>query len=643
VGPGSSKPQFAGVLDLGLRDVGVENQPRRMAGQFGKTYVKVLFFVVVAFFVTCATLGATGARWAALPAAAMLTAGSLFIVIRAVKRSPLTVVRVNADGRNQATWVLIAMMKTIAVAAVVVGGLLGLPIVAFALFMSFYAWRARGRMPTLLRGLRPLLAPGETVLGDVAGRFKGVWRWHEGFRLVLATDARLLIVGATRSAQPTILADLSYARISGYAVEWLYGGRFGRLTLTVDADGDAPPVTHTISDTNPANLVSVLEALDAHGVAAEDPAVAAEATRLWDEARTGARGTAPHAPAAQAKRPLFDRVAMNTPDFDRGLWLLLAVVGAFLYIPHSSLGVDAGSTAVALVGFVVIPVICAVCGYVARTRSALAYLVPLNLLLTPGFFYTDADDTVVLMVVLSVLAAAGLSIGARLRAAKDPAPPAPDPTRPARGSLRYTLSGVSLVRLTGILLGLMLVAVASASAAGIELPTLRMALDEFRAKQVAVDGRSNLTGGAASVRYTRGPDLREFILDGAGAGQPPYDGAQWELRSSFRKGYNVVSLGHLVQDPPLDDPAAIAAFVERKDREHADLAGEDVSHTTRVVDGRRGYVWNHSSSRDYWYYAAWFPHPEHTVRVECIARRQKERFQRLCAEALDSLEFRDER
>jgi hypothetical protein len=59
-----------------------------------------------------------------------------------------------------------------------------------------------------------------------------------------------------------------------------------------------------------------------------------------------------------------------------------------------------------------------------------------------------------------------------------------------------------------------------------------------------------------------------------------------------------------------------------------------------VVDGRRGYVWDHGSPYGYRYYAAWFPHPVHTVRVECIASRQKDRFERICAEAVRSLEFR---
>ena len=69
------------------------------------------------------------------------------------------------------------------------------------------------------------------------------------------------------------------------------------------------------------------------------------------------------------------------------------------------------------------------------------------------------------------------------------------------------------------------------------------------------------------------------------------------------------------------------------------MPGAPVTHTTRVVDGRTGYVWEYRSHRGYWQYAAWFPQPVHSVRVECIAKTEVARFQRLCAEAMGSLRF----
>ena len=171
------------------------------------------------------------------------------------------------------------------------------------------------------------------------------------------------------------------------------------------------------------------------------------------------------------------------------------------------------------------------------------------------------------------------------------------------------------------------------------ISSLRLAVDELTVEQVPADGRSNLTGGAASLTYTTGPGLKEFIADehwDAG----PNDGARWELRSSFTKGENVVSLAHYVFDAPrLDDAVAVAGFVADKDREHSRIAEHRVRHTERVVDGRKGYVWTHRNDRGFWHYAAWFPQPVHTVRVECVAKRQERRFRRLCSEAIGSLRF----
>jgi hypothetical protein len=195
-----------------------------------------------------------------------------------------------------------------------------------------------------------------------------------------------------------------------------------------------------------------------------------------------------------------------------------------------------------------------------------------------------------------------------------------------------------LVRISGVLLATVVTLAAVSAAAGFELSSPRLAVDEATAKQLRVDGRSNLTGNAASLTYTPGPDLREFVTDeDRGAG--PNDGARWELRSSFSEGYNVVSLAHYIFEPRLDDDEAIADFVADKDREHERAAGRRVRHTERVVDGRTGYVWKHRDRRGYWQYAAWFPHPVHSVRIECLARGEAARFKRLCAEAVRTLRF----
>ena len=333
--------------------------------------------------------------------------------------------------------------------------------------------------------------------------------------------------------------------------------------------------TLLISSIAPANLLSIAKALHAHGVATEDPEALLEAEGEWEEALRRGR----------SRSRLIDRAAMNTREFDRGLWLLLGLCAAVFYV--NPFGIGLGESNEALPVLLAVPVVCAICGYVARTTSSLAYLVPLNLLVAPAFFFADAGDVIGLMLLLSTLATVGLWAGSALR--RGPASPG---RRAARGSLRHALSGPGLIRISGMLLAAMVALVATAGAAGFELPTLRLAVEEATAKQLPVDGRSNLTGGAASLTYTPGPDLRELVTD-----EPPLagpnDGARWELRSSFTKGYNVVTLGHYIFEPPLDDDAALTDFLADKDRAHSRLAGFRVTHTERVVDGRRGYVWDH--------------------------------------------------
>ncbi|MEA2375937.1 MAG: hypothetical protein QOD53_2400 [Thermoleophilaceae bacterium] len=629
-----SKPNLQGVVDLGLRDVGVENDPRRQAAHFGKMVVQLFALVIVSAVVTCALVVLTRPDpWIVLVLGLAWTAGMFVLVFRMVKRSPPVVVKVTAEGTNQATWLMIGPSLLFAVAAVLGGwGALVIPVVVLTAIVVLVAWHGRGRAPEALRELRLLLAADESVLGDGAGLTRVLRKWTESFRLVVATDRRLLVASSPRSTE-RLLVDVPYERVSRFGVEWKYLGRIGVLSLTVSGVDGAPSETHVISVMAPANLLSIAEALQSHGVHSDDPAAVSQAERAWEEVQR----------PGKSLNGLLDRAAMDTQEFDRGLWLLLGLTILLFYGRSFGLGIGSSRGAWAVV-LLVFPFLCGICGYVSATRSSLAYIVPLNLLIAPVFLFYEAGNVIWTMVVLSAIAAVCLVAGSALRSAtarlanthaEVAASPSP---RPARGSLRYTVGGLSLVRLTGMVLAAVVAAAVIASAAGFDLSNLRLAVFEANTKQVPVDGRSSLSGGAASLTYTPGPDLHEFISD-QHLRRGMYDGARWELRSSWTKGFNVVSLAHYVFEPPLDNPAAVAAFVARKDRQHTDLAGFSVTHTQLVVHGRRGYVWNHDSRNGYWYYAAWFPQPVHSVRVECIARDQVDRFKRLCTEAMRSLTF----
>ena len=134
---------------------------------------------------------------------------------------------------------------------------------------------------------------------------------------------------------------------------------------------------------------------------------------------------------AEPRQRLLDRAAMSTPEFDRGLWLLLGLSAVAFYLNPFGVGLGLRGRRVRCTG--VVPVLCVVCGYVSGTRSSLAYIVPLNLLVTPAFFFADTARRDRPMVVLSALAAIGLSgrVGAAARARRRARS-----AQPARGSLR---------------------------------------------------------------------------------------------------------------------------------------------------------------------------------------------------------------
>lgn len=582
------------MTDLGLRDVGVRNAPRRLAARAGMAAAAALGMVIA----VCALIALTHPGRAL---ATVLAVGGVVSVLAAglklMARAGPVAVRVAPGGTSHLTWHFLASLAFSAASAVFVAGALALPIVALLGAVGVLAWRQRDVFPAALGRVRDGVA-GETVLGDGIGLAPGARR-ASALRIVVATDRRLLV--ADRDGP---VLDVPYAGIERFGVAWRTAGLHGELSLT--AKGEA----HLVRTMVPANLVSIAQALVAHGVRADDPELVADAVRGWEAAR-------------RAPVPLRERPAARTPGFDRALWLLLAVTAAILY--GTRLSLPAGAVAIGLA--------CVVSGYLSGTRLALVYLVPLNLLLAPLFFVTDVSEVLASMVALSTVAAVGLRAGALLRGRLRPAEPV---VPPEAGAVRTAVGGLSLVRLSGMVLAAVVALTVTAGAAGYDLSTVRLAYQELFGHQLPVDGRSDLTQGAASITYTPRAGLHELVTDEHWTADPG-DGARWELRSSFKAGDNHVSLASYVFAPRLDDAAAVADFVAGKDEEHERLAGAPVEHTRRRIDGHDAYVWEHDDRRGYWYRVVWVPAPVHSVRLECIARREVAVFKRLCAQATASL------
>jgi hypothetical protein len=392
-----TRPIFQSVVDLGLRDVGIKNEPRKLAGQLGKALLALVALVLVSALVMCAVLLRTDADVPVFLAFFLVwLAVGLYLTFRALKRSSPVVVKVNAEGTNHAVWLLILPAVLMLAQVALMGDPRLIPLVVVMLVFAVVGWRARGRIPALLRRVRDQLGSTETVLGDGMGVVRGASNRREAFRLIVATDRRLLVASSSRAPGGYMLVDAPYRDISRFGIEWKLGGRTGELSMDVAAlDGETG--TQVISNIAPLNLLSIARALDSHGVPMDDPEVLADAERAWEEAQ---RGTAP-------RRRLLDPTAMSTPEFDHALWLLIVCCGITFYLtPFGGGGVEI---------LIATALSCLACGYASGTSASIAYLAPLNLLLAPGFFITAASDVVAAMFGLSAIGALCLFAGSALR------------------------------------------------------------------------------------------------------------------------------------------------------------------------------------------------------------------------------------
>jgi hypothetical protein len=113
-----------------------------------------------------------------------------------------------------------------------------IPVVALSLIMTLILWRARGQVPDVLRQLRSLLAANESVLGDGVGVMPGARGFRgrqDAWRLIVATDQRLLVTRSTRSPNAFVLVDAPYHDVSRFGIEWKRRGLVGVLSLTAPA------------------------------------------------------------------------------------------------------------------------------------------------------------------------------------------------------------------------------------------------------------------------------------------------------------------------------------------------------------------------------------------------------------------------
>src|SRR5687768_8764977 len=158
-----SRRAIQSVVDLGLRDVGVRNEPRRFAVHFAKWFVPLAALIALSIAALCAVVIKTDVGAASAVAAFMVmwTVGGFLVAVQMARRSPPMVIKIRADGANQAAGLMIVPSLLLALGGVLLGHLLALPLLVLTVLMVLVVWRARGRIPDMLRRLQPLLASGE--------------------------------------------------------------------------------------------------------------------------------------------------------------------------------------------------------------------------------------------------------------------------------------------------------------------------------------------------------------------------------------------------------------------------------------------------------------------------------------------------
>jgi hypothetical protein len=180
--------------------------------------------------------------------------------------------------------------------------------------------------------------------------------------------------------------------------------------------------------------------------------------------------------------------------------------------------------------------------------------------------------------------------------------------------------------------------IASASTNGAPAP----APARIDGTQLAADGRSNLPGGGATIRYKPVADDFEVTHD-ANAGGGPHDDATWSVLhwDPGEKTRTVLELHHYIFVPPPTMPADIDHLVARESMGDASNAGHQVTPTRGRTDGRTSYTWNYVSKDHRWNHVIWVFAPTHSYRIYCLTPvDDKTGFRQRCMDAVKTLKIK---
>lgn len=444
-----NKPNQRVVIDFGFRDVGLRPQPVRSVVAFGAHMVAIFVGLIVAMFAICVVIAVTGVgRWAVPVFAFLLVAFLLWASFKSISSRPPTVVRVQEDGTNGTVWRIAVLTATmIAIAALTRDAFF----IAIAVAMTILAGligKRRQVMPKVLQQVRAALAVNELVTGDASGvELAHRFRKDAGHMLV-ATDRRLLKIHITDPKLGSVeIESVAYNEIHSCHFSWARLGSAATVVLEFAAKDGLPADSLTLGYMVPLNAMSVIAALDEHGVICVGPSLDRDfALACASAPQEPAERQAPAAPPAlgaptpaeqlanavreQPRRPILpDLEEARGSDFDLGLWTFVGTTGFFFYGYLLGLEVRA-ITGHDVAGLLIFPLICVLAGFLSRTIWSVLYIVPLCLMLVPAFASAPAAQVLQAMLVLSLVALLLLPIGVWLRTiVSRPAPTNASPGR----------------------------------------------------------------------------------------------------------------------------------------------------------------------------------------------------------------------
>jgi hypothetical protein len=156
----------------------------------------------------------------------------------------------------------------------------------------------------------------------------------------------------------------------------------------------------------------------------------------------------------------------------------------------------------------------------------------------------------------------------------------------------------------------------------------------------SADGRSNLPGGFASLKYEAVAGQGETRSDANGSGGP-HDGAVWATSSQTGTGISEIRLMHLIFEPTLNSPARVRGLVAVRNASANRMARRPVRVKHISVRGRKGYAWQFKTASDNWMFVAVFPDLVHSIELRCWgAQDDNTAIKARCREALNSLKFK---